>query len=359
MIFYYFLLVLAFVLAFCDFGKDYRIKSVLLFIFFIYMSVVAGYRIGVKGDYYNYVDYFYIVTSNDIFTYAYSKEWGYALLNYSVKVLGGSEHEMFFIVALAAFAFTFASYKQYTKYVFVSILVYMSFFLLQREMGAIRAGLAYSIILYSLKFVAGKQYIKFFCFVFIAFAFHLTAFLALIIPIFYRLFSTPKTLAFLLLSGVIFNILSLDLLFFRLLPYSETIILYKINTYISNEYYTQSLGLFDITNIKNFLSSSIAIVFLRKLGRENKYFTILITVYVLGTALRIAFSDYGQLVGRGYTIFNTPEPILLGTFTVLFEKKSKTIYIFVLFIYCILTFYMMSEKYTALPYRNYLLELFK
>lgn len=360
MLIFYVLLGLSCFLSFISLFSDAKIKKSIFFLLLLTAVIVAGTRIGVKGDYYNYLAIFNAYYSfNDIFSYAsHSKEPLYMLL--SVLSHAYLNVEFFFvIISFISICFTFKSYCKYTRYYLFSISIYLSFFFIVRDMGAIRAGVAYSIFIYSLSFLYDKQYIKYLLLIVVACGFHMTAVLALPMSIFIVYGMKRKILFFSIVLSVAVNITGFSDFIVRSMSMMPLgILAYKISSYLATESLTSSIPIYDLTNLKNLTISLLLLLFYDKLVATNRYAAVIISVYILGSAFRVMFSDFGVLIGRGYAIFNTVEPIVLTYFLYLLSFKRKVLLSFIYFLYLFIILYMGLSKHETLPYQSFISNLF-
>ncbi|WP_171040469.1 EpsG family protein [Pseudoalteromonas sp. S4389] len=322
----------------------------------VVFSFISGLRVGVKPDWYNYAWVFENFEISEIFNYsAYSKEPGYMAINLLIRCIYDSKYLLFYIIALTSITLTFISYFKMSSNAFVCILIYSSFFFINRDMGAIRAGLAYSFFLYGLTFyytsTKKRQVLNF-----LSFTLHFTAILSFIVSIGMKLFDTRSKLIYMLLFSLLFymsGVSSLVLEFFS--SSAVKVVSTKATAYMGSEELTYDIGLLDATNLKNTFFSIVCILFYNKLCTKNKFGALLIFVYILGTSIRLAFSDLGVIAGRGYTIFNTVEPLIIASFYSILPKNTLSIMAYYLFviIFGALILIMSIYKYETYPYINY------
>lgn len=360
MLHYYAVILFASFFAFLSMFLDKKSNRYFFVVLSISVVFFAGTRVGVKGDYFNYIDIFNAFDRfEDVFSYArHSKEPLYMAVN--VFFNNFLNQELFFLCLAAISIFlTCESYYKYSRFFLASLLIYVSFFLVMRDMGAIRAGVAYSIFLFSIRYI-DSDVKKYFLLNILACGFHITAVLSIAFLIFKKFDLSRKKLCLLLfispllqLSGVMGGVFSI----ISQLPFLGIIAL-KTNSYLSADYLTQDLGLFDLTNIKNFVISLLVLGFYDVIVKDNKYAKYIILSFVIGTVIRIAFSDFGVLVGRGYTIFNTVEPIIVSYLLLVVNFKGRILSILFFIFYSFLVFTLNVSKYELLPYDSYLFGVF-
>ena len=355
-IFYYQIVFFSYILIYLN---NKKIKLLSLIIIGYILILYAGFRIPSGGDWYNYRDIFIKISSYDeIFSYnIYAKEPLYLLLNLFIKEFSENYYLLFIIISFLSISINFYSYKKYTPYFLLSIILYMSFFYYFRELGAIRAGLAYAIFLFSIQYILKRNIIKFFLLNLIAIGFHYTAILGLIIYPLYTYINWNKTKLFILLfASILIYILHMPNMIINAIvsvtSNNSFIIFQKIANYQKDSSLVYQLGLFNITNIKNILISIFFIYNYNSIKLKNSYFTIILLVFIIGTFFRILFSDFGVLAARSATLFNSVEVILL-TYT-LYLFKQKNIIIFLLVLYGSLQLYISFTMYEINTFKNYI-----
>ena len=194
-----------FILALCttsdtNFKKLNSLQIVLFYYSIVLLVLVVGFRTpGIDNDYKNYE---WIYNSN-----VFSIEISFKIIRYILKdILGLS------IVSLMLFYAFFSIYlkvkiiKEYSNYIFLSFITFLSDTLLLQECTQIRVGLAVAFFLISLKYVYERKFIKFVFFIMIATFFHYSAIIGIIVYIF-----NPKKLnklfcIIILLFGFVFSI---------------------------------------------------------------------------------------------------------------------------------------------------------
>ncbi|WP_318443290.1 EpsG family protein [Photobacterium leiognathi] len=338
--------------------KKREIKSYFVFLFIVLYSLVIGFRIGVKPDWYNYQFVFANFDVDKIFDYsAYSKEPGYMILNVIARFLNGTEFMMFMLVALISLFFSFLAYYRLSPKPFICILIYTSFFFINRDMGAIRAGVCYSIFLFSLLYLYDYKLKKYYAMVVFSSLFHITGILGIVVPLLYKIFNSRNRLFLILIFSIVFYFSDLSFYILKLLGGLNyiSIISNKANAYAGSSELVYEISFFDLTNIKNLFISFIGLFFFKTISNKCKYFNIILFVFIVGTSFRIAFSDLGVIAGRGYAIFNTVEPILLSYFYFISNTRYYKIFYYIsIVLYGLLFLFLSIYKYKTFPYINYI-----
>ncbi|MCW7553207.1 EpsG family protein [Endozoicomonas gorgoniicola] len=122
-----------------------------------------------------------------------------------------------------------------------------------------------------------------------------------------------------LLMGFVFGLVGISSFIISNPPFESTISTKIIN--YSNSQYAEAIGIFDNTNIKNFLISLAAIFMWDRMKTKDEFFCVMSLFFVIGTAWRLAFSDFGILAARVATLFTIVEVILIPNMIHAFDKR--------------------------------------
>ncbi len=176
---YFVIFTLLAVFALIDaFDPPRRQKLFILLFCFVVLALFAGLRMGDR-DYYNYVDGFREV---ERWGMNYSKldmasyfEPGYNFTAWVTASLTHSPAALFLVVASIAVGLNLSSFKDYSRYFLIAVMLYFVHTFLLRDAMQIRAGVAAAVCLYSLRHVGSRSLAKFLITVAIAVSFHLAS----------------------------------------------------------------------------------------------------------------------------------------------------------------------------------------
>lgn len=219
---YYVVIIIAFLLCFFDFVNLRGLKNVVYIIFCTFLILFAGLRaVGVDNDSLSYQAAFNFYANSSVsaiikggFGYA---EKGYVFLNYYAAALGLTYHDFLILFAFLIGFFNFSYFAKYSKYLFLSILFYVSFFYFYRDFTQIRYALSGALVFWFVAFYQEKRYYRAFMFFITAVLFHNAAFI--MIPVLLMVKYIDNKLIYLLLPipclliGTLINSLSLLLSF--------------------------------------------------------------------------------------------------------------------------------------------------
>lgn len=246
-------------------------------------------RYGIGTDYFNYLALY-----SDVYNGIDIKiEWAYKYLSKFVASFGGSIEVLFFIVSLIMILFIYLTLKDNHKIISpgVGMFVFMLLYY-QYSFNIMRQMIAASIILYSIKYIKDRKFIKFMLFIFIASGFHITALIMVPIYFLYELLGKKKRK---LISSITFLIalvvvLSLDKILIPILNRFESLQQYIWYLEIKSSV-DPDLG---------FILYELPILFLgvylyKKMERSEKNFNIYFSIYILG----IIF-EFSKLIGSDH-----------------------------------------------------------
>lgn len=168
-------LIIVWALIFCT-GKRTRLKKWLYVgICFAQLYLISAYRYGIGADYSQYAIGFFNM-SRDGFSNMQYKDWeiGYVLLN---KIIGISTAQpATFVMISSLFPLIGPAYLigKYSSNPFMSVFLYVNFYLFYLDMNYIRQAIAMSIICFAFGFLRDKKFWRFLLIVAIAACFHLT-----------------------------------------------------------------------------------------------------------------------------------------------------------------------------------------
>lgn len=353
------ILIFASLLDYIEIPKKLRITLIyLLNALLIFMS---GLRYETGHDYYNYINIFDNLSGfKDYFTSYQSSpvEVGYALLNITIKKLGGGPEVLYFVIAfLTIVIFSYAINKQ-TKHYFTTMLMFYFLLYYENTMGHIRAGMAMAIILFSLKYIEKQDFIKFLVLIIAAATFHSTALVVLPVYFIKKYDPSKKVITVTILAAFLIgriNIIEILVKYIQLINFNFYLT-NKIINYASNEVLT---GTFKTILMR--LGILIAFILSEKNIRDKlKNYKAIMYMQYLGTIMLLMLSgspsDFGT---RGTRSLFFIQILILPSLL----ENVKNIYLrmmahFVIVLYGLFLFlsYMSVYGYAFFPYKNIFLK---
>lgn len=323
----------------------YTRNKVFFIAIFILLFFVGAFRFDVGKDYSTY----YKVITNYSTRYALEYE-RFELLNKPIILIARLiNFPQFYFIAMYAITmfFYYFSIDRESKDKSLSLLLFISFPVLYiYAFSAIRQYVALAIVMFSMRYIFEEKKLKFIISIIVATLFHKSAILCL--PMYLlRKINISKTIMF--ISMIIVPLLS------------EVIKELILNYYRISYFYKDDAGQGRKIFMFIALILIISILFKSKLmkidHRSNFYINSLFVGYLI-ISLLLANSDMGIRLGTYYIQFLI---FLIPLFTSVLESKMKMLTSYMLFIICILMFFMTinsknidPHKTQIIPYRIFI-----
>lgn len=159
-----------------------KLKFLIFDLFILLLIVVSASKTPLTSwDTNNYYTYFVAAPLLQNYSFVWwGFEPGYALLNTVIKTLGFSHNVLFFIMSAFSLCLYRITILKYSRYIFLSLFVYVSCFYFLNEMIVIRYGLASAILFYNIGNVIDGKRLKSLLCLCLALAFHYTSIVGLV-----------------------------------------------------------------------------------------------------------------------------------------------------------------------------------
>ncbi|EPW6984071.1 EpsG family protein [Vibrio parahaemolyticus] len=331
----YIYIIVFFFLALCSMlqvclNERHKYLVVLLYLYFsAYLIAFAGLRgVGVGADDANYLHMFHKIPNiidwiYGDFVYTFNAVWmepGYIVYGAIFKTI--SEHAIAIFLPVAFLSLSIASYSYYklSPIFFISLLLLFSHNYLYRDINQIRSAIVCALGLVLIINLHKDRFFLSFFTVITAITFHMSAIVYFVAFVLNKIKYNKKFILkavlfsiFISVTGVVSSLIS-NLTFLG--PISV-----KLAGYTSTEKYVNSVGLFDVTNVKNMFVFFLLYTQWDLLYRRYKTFPLLFVFFAFGTAWRIGFSELGIISARIATLFTISEVIILPMFASVFKSK--------------------------------------
>lgn len=301
-------------------------KQILLAVVCMIMALLAGFR-----DPTLWADTEVYVASFEVYTHPLQEwtqvdepygfdEYGFYFLGVIFKTFSSNATAYLTFIAALTFVFMYKDFRRYCYYPLFGVCAYISRFYINRNFIQIRAGLSYAIILWAVQYITKRDWKRYFLWVFIAYQFHYSAFLA--VPLYFLCMINIKKwhiwvgIAIAFVIGGIFTgpmrVLVAD--------YASDIAL----TYVQNEY-QREFGLYNPV-----IYFQLAILFLYTQNEDilkttsEDYYTMR-TAYFYSTFILISLSMYTALSGRTSSMYSTLEMAIIPAIINTFSKRNRSI----------------------------------
>jgi hypothetical protein len=322
-----------------------RYKLLLLLFITIYLILYTGLRNkGVGPDDISYYTMFMYKTPLldewlfGNFTYDIKElymEPGYVFINSFLKIFTDDYRILFLTISFISIGLAVYNYFSYSKYIFLTLLLFFVHTFLYRDMNQIRAAIAASISLFLISQIYNREHIKVFFTLFIASTFHIASLVLIFAYILSFIKITRKKVIIVYIIAIVFGLIGVSQIIINIIPGGGFLAM-KLYSYTATERYATAVSLFDITNIKNSFILLIIIIFWNKLKNIIPYFSTMVLFYLLAVIIRIAFYDLGVIAARLSTFFGIVEVIIIPYFIYLFKQKIIPIIMIILYAFLML-----------------------
>lgn len=345
-IYYLFILVLSSLSILNLFRIKPKQKYIIYSIAAVSLCLFAGFR-GYDPDYDIYFNIYHEIGTN---TGIGSADIGFNTLVKFLTLFSSSPVLMFFTVATLSVCLNLNSFRRYTPYAFVCLLLYFVHNYALKEMIQIRAGLAAAICLYSFRFFVNHKLKKALLCWLIALSVHFSA-LVFILPIIaYRYEpSRSQIFKFIIACLIIGTLYPLGAVLKNLLGVSD-----RLDAYIAygDGGYASSLGIWtNINTVKCFLIFLMLYLLYDRLNRRQAYFRPLLYSYAIGLGWLVCFNDFAIVGARMSNLLLSVEPVLLTYPLAVMKKSTQLVYMGCLVAMAVMIFQFNIAPDKIVPYQ--------
>lgn len=347
----YFIIIFVIILfSFCD---SINVKSsnryILLLLLTVFLVFFSAFRSN-NPDWEQYVEMQQITIKSTSFV---SADVSFDIICKFLNLFSDSPILMFSFYALCSVCLNVDSFRKYSPYFLISILVYFVHHYVLKDMIQIRAGLASALCLYSIRYLSNNQYKKFFIIWAIAVFTHLTAFVWLLTFFCFKYKISVKTIRLVILISFIIGFVY---------PLGNLIKLFaigideRLNYYIAygSSGFASSLGIINNVNVwKTLFWNLWFIYYYNYYNSINRYFKGLYYAYFCGLCWMVLFNDFSIISARMSNILLCVEPVLLSMSLYSFKNTSKPFFWVVLVFYSLGIFFNNISPDKVVPYEFY------
>lgn len=256
--------------------------------------------------------------------YGYGEK-GFYFLQVVIKTLIDNVTVFFLVISAISFYFLYKDFKQYSIFPLIGLCVYIARFIIGRNFVQIRAGLAYAILMLSIKYIYEKNWKRYFLIVFIAWLFHRSCIVA--IPLYFvcnwihvKKWHVYVALVFSFLVGIFGQ------------GFVHTLVEDNASDLNIGDRYTdaggetkQLVGL-GLRNPMIYFQCFILLMYTfleERLAPLNKYYYILRNAYLYSTMILICFCTYKVISARTSSMYATLEFVIIPSLIFMFNKKNR------------------------------------
>lgn len=248
----------------------------------------------------------------------------------------------FLVISILSFFFLYKNLKQYSIFPLIGLCAYISRFLIGRNFIQMRAGLAYVILLLSIKYIYEKDWKKYFFIVFIAWTIHRSCIIAVPLYFICNWINVKKwhiiiALAFSFLVGIFGQG------FVHTIVEDNASDLSIGNRYIDAGGEKHQLVGLGMRNPMIYFQCFILLsyTFLEKrLAPLNKYYYVIRNAYLYSAMILICFCTYKVLSARTSSLYATLEFAIIPSLIYMFNKKNRLFAFIITGIFLTAIFYL-------------------
>lgn len=319
--------------------KIENLYFILLFLVFVFIS---GLRLDISSDYKEYKYIFEKINENGIFS-DYFIEIGYLYLNKIVGFFTNNFNVLLFTVAFISISCKFYFINSISQDRLLSALLFLSFYLLLYDMGAIRRGLALGFSSISILFYLKDKRLVSILFLFIGAFFHSSILVLLPFLLIKKFHISQKLFIIFVLTSYILQYILNNLTIFQFLGQSNNPIVSKAFGYFESGDYFNENSSFTI----GFLIRVLLIILLIRnrpiIINHSKYFDKLIYLYSISIFILIIF-DKLRIFSSVAIYFKFIEVILIPLLITSYKRFARiSLYILIL-TYLYFSFYKLINN---------------
>jgi len=311
---YIFFAVISFLIVFKS--KNSKIRTGILVFMAILLIINAASRADdVSKDYSVYIYYWRLKFLKDV-------EISFIHIRNLLKnVFQWPSISLFIVYAILGVSVKVYSIKLFTKYVFASLLVYLSHYYVLHELTQIRVGVASGFFLIGLYYIAERNFFKFLLFTCIAGYFHYSAFLALPLWFIYNDQRKLNIYPFLIPLGYIIYFAGSNLIVNLPIPYvQEKVRVYEQLRDLGFED-TDKINVFNAVFLMRVLILFVLFFFRKKILPENPYIFMLLKIYTISLFTFTALASIPAFAFRIQELFGVVEILLFPSLAFIFNNK--------------------------------------
>lgn len=292
-----------------------QLRTLIIVLGGLFLTVVAGLRSGNDPDYLNYYD-IYLSSIHSDFT-ALNVEPFYFYFNKAFSLAGAPFVLIMLLMAIPAVLLKMYVVYRHSHSVLFSIIIYMLTIYMSFDLIAVRQGVALAFVMLATSFWLSKRVLAILC-VLLASLFHFSA--LIVIPVFYCMSSKwhQKIINISLLVVFFVSVFGVDINIFSVLarlPFIPDFIINKLNIYAS---YNQE----GKNSLKQLLLCIIAF-WLYRVESENIFIKNVCFLYVMGFLISILLSSIGDIAFRIKWYFFWGEIFFIPYTLIMLIRKVK------------------------------------
>lgn len=232
------------IISFHDKERKLLFKRNLIFFLFCVFAFLVGCKGNVGTDYLSYKSSYYIIGQSGIYNPIYALEPGYWYWAKFISLLGSSFTFFWFLTCSINIGIKFYVFSKLSPYVSVSLAVYFIGLFFERDFDGIRQGISIGICYLGVLYYLQGKIKSFYVMLMLAFSFHYTSIVFLLVPFLSKWKISGKTIFFSIGIGLLLLLGHFFIISEAVLPLlGSNIFTEKLLNYIGTDRYGQQIGL--------------------------------------------------------------------------------------------------------------------
>ena len=313
LVIYFFVLLSTFLPLQIKSGKSllYMVLAILMFLFVIFRGDDTD------RDYSLYYFAFYNEVGRE------NLEQTFTIIVNFIRYLRLGDFWLFFVYAILGMTLKLIAINKLTKYVFVSLLIYISNTYILQDLTQIRAGVCSGLLLISMIPLYHRKFLWFLLCYILAVSFHYSGIPMILIYLMDSKKINAKFWMLLIPLSYLFLLLGITPLGLSKL-FNFEIIQYKLENYFNEnkKNIAEKVNVFNTIIIIRILFTYFILYNIKRIYENNKYAIVLVKMYIISIILFILLSDVTALAMRFNELFGVVEMIIIPLIIYALPKKN-------------------------------------
>lgn len=290
------------------------------------LALLAGLRDG--NSFHDYENYFYAYKGYyDAFEPSF-----YLIRRLAVNVFHSS-YALFLIYAFLGVGLKWIAIRKMLSYSLLAVMLYLSHYYTLHELTQIRAGVASGLVLLCVPAICDRHFKRFLVLAFLAFLFHYSA--VVILPFYFMGTAGIRIGHWLVLIALAYVFACLGYSLSDLLPLVPLEVVADKYQFYVWEKGNETVNIFNPVLIAQGVFGTCMLLFRRCIQPHNRYFVLLLKIYLSALILNVCFADFAAVGYRLSQLLQVVEIVLLPL--LLYVSR----YFFIMLIgYAVIIFYI-------------------
>lgn len=298
-----------------------NLKDVIFYFLLLPLLIFCALRGNIDRDHQNYINIYYYIVNN----VNYLIEPSFYFLSYISKWLSDGPILLFVMYALLAVPLKLYTLKKYSILPIISIFVYFCNYYFLHEMTQVRVGVSVALAVIGITFWIKKEKSLFCFFIFLAFLFHYSALVFLVVPFLpSRRVTRKELLVYFLILCISYILYFSNFGLARIFSYipigfvQEKFTAYQLKAEMGD---VSAVNVFNVMQILKILVVFLVYFFVPKSYHNNDFFNVMFRFYIFSCVSLVALFDIPAFSIRMSELFGFSEVFILPYLMYVSRKK--------------------------------------